>query len=154
METTRTTGGSKQAANGFGQPIGACKVISIFSTRMQAAAPDPEYWMAPYPTWLDPNPAEGTCVACGKKSHVQHHVYSRQLRPEVVPMCRPCESAVHGRTQPKPRTSQRVLDLRRMLPTWATTDDYLAKLPGKLEQRLVKNGDLKPLPVRLGGTAA
>lgn len=113
--------------------------------------PIPAWWMPSYPEWLDPDALPGVCVVCGKLAHVMHHLYSRQLRPEVAPMCRACEGAVHARNDPKPGTLARILDLRALLPTFAVRKAE-PSVP-LIERRLVADGAIEPRKVRLGGTA-
>lgn len=57
------------------------------------------------------------CVVCGTfQDIVRHHVYGRRASNVLVPMCKPCESATHGRTLAKPGTEATVLRYRRLLP--------------------------------------
>lgn len=115
--------------------------------------PEPWWWLPSYPVWVDPYAGivEG-CQVCGVRVNwhnklVMHHVYSRQIRPEVIPLCRVCEGAVHGRNEPKPGRMERVLQLRLMLPAFAVRQVE----PGGLDAWLVKEGVLQPLRERVTG---
>lgn len=59
------------------------------------------------------------CVVCGTfEDIVRHHVHGRRVSHKLVPMCKPCESAVHGRSREKQGTTARVLHYRSLLPEW------------------------------------
>lgn len=114
--------------------------------------PWPAWWMPSYPEWLDPDALPGVCIVCHKLAHVMHHLYSRQLRPEVAPMCRTCEGAVHARNRAKPGTMPRILDLRALLPRFAVHEEG-PSMP-RIERILVKDGAIPSREVRLGGASS
>lgn len=115
--------------------------------------PDVPWWLPAYPSWCDPLARIGDgcqICACKVNAHnrlVMHHVYSRQVRPEVVPLCRVCEGAVHGRNEGKPGLEVRVAQLRALLPAFAVEE--LRPAVGSLEARLVMDGAIEPFRRRL-----